>query len=352
MTLEEIIQEAKRKSPKCRACPVCNGLACKGEIPGLGGKGSGSTFIRNVEKLKSVRIQMDVLVENKEIDTTSTLFGHTVSLPVYCAPVAGIKNNYGAEMTEEEYNKATVEGCLEAGTLAFTGDGIDIDTLFAKPLQAVLDHDGMGIPTIKPWCEEGVQARIERFKGHKVFALATDVDAAGLVLLRKGTTPVVNKSVADLKKMKEMAGGIPLIVKGVLTVEGARKCVEAGADAIVVSNHGGRVLDDALSTIEVLPEIAAAVKGQITILVDGGFRTGLDVFKALALGADGVLIGRPLALAAVGGGKEGVRLTLDKIRSELRETMIMSGCSTVAEITRSHVHVDYESILNTFHKRL
>lgn len=124
---------------------------------------------------------------------------------------------------------------------------------------------------------------------------------------------MVNKSVADLKKMKEMAGGIPLIVKGVLTVEGARKCVEAGADAIVVSNHGGRVLDDALSTIEVLPEIAAAVKGQITILVDGGFRTGLDVFKALALGADGVLIGRPLALAAVGGGKEGVRLTLDKI---------------------------------------
>ena len=78
----------------------------------------------------------------------------------------------------------------------------------------------------------------------------------------------------------------------------------------------------------------------ITILVDGGFRTGLDVFKALALGADGVLIGRPLALAAVGGGKEGVRLTLDKIRSELRETMIMSGCSTIAEITRSHVHVD------------
>lgn len=124
---------------------------------------------------------------------------------MYCAPVAGIKNNYGAEMTEEEYNKATVEGCLEAGTLAFTGDGIDIDTLFAKPLQAVLDHDGMGIPTIKPWCEEGVQARIERFKGHKVFALATDVDAAGLVLRAKERRPVVNKSVADLKKMKEMA---------------------------------------------------------------------------------------------------------------------------------------------------
>lgn len=128
--------------------------------------------------------------------------------PVYCAPVAGIKNNYGAEMSEEEYNKATVEGCLEAGTLAFTGDGIDIDNLFAKPLQAVLDHEGMGIPTIKPWCEEGVQARIDRFKGQKVLALATDVDAAGLVLLRKGTTPVVNKSVADLTKMKAMAGGI------------------------------------------------------------------------------------------------------------------------------------------------
>ena len=101
MTLEEMLQEAKRKAPKCRVCPVCNGLACKGEIPGLGGKGSGSTFIRNVEKLKSVRIQMDVLVENKEIDTTTSLFGHPVALPVYCAPVAGIKNNYGAEMSEE-----------------------------------------------------------------------------------------------------------------------------------------------------------------------------------------------------------------------------------------------------------
>lgn len=338
MTLEEVLQQAKQRSAKCRVCPVCNGLACKGEIPGLGGKGSGRTFIRNVEKLRDVKIQMDVLVENKEIDTSSTLFGHTVSLPVFCAPVAGIKNNYGADMSEEEYNRATVEGCLDAGTLAFTGDGIDIENLFGKPLQAVLDHDGMGIPTIKPWIEEGVRARVEKFRGQPVFALATDVDAAGLVLLRKGDTPVVNKSVEDLRRMKEMAG-VPLIVKGVLSAEGARKCVAAGADAIVVSNHGGRVLDDALATIEVLPEIAAAVKGQITILIDGGFRTGLDVFKALALGADGVLIGRPLALAAIGGGREGVRLALAKIQDELRETMIMSGCAVLSDITPDHVRI-------------
>ena len=341
MTLAEILQEAKKKSPRCRVCPVCNGIACKGEIPGLGGKGSGRSFIRNVQKLQEVRIRMDVLAENRPVETSSALFGHPVTLPVYCAPVAGIKNNYGADMSEEEYNKATVEGCLSAGTLAFTGDGIDIDELFSKPLQAVLDHDGMGIPTIKPWIEEGVQARIDRFQGHSVFALATDVDAAGLVLLRQGTTPVVNKSIEDLRKMKAMAGGIPLIVKGIMTPESALKCVEAGVDAIVVSNHGGRVLDDAEATIEVLPEIAAAVKGKLTILTDGGYRTGLDVFKALALGADGVLIGRPLALAAIGGGSEGVRLALEKIRNELRETMVMTGCSTIAEITADRVKTSW-----------
>ena len=340
MELKEVLQNAKERSAKCRVCPVCNGMACKGEIPGLGGKGSGSTFIRNVEKLKSVRIVMDVLVENREVDTSSMLFDHKVALPVYCAPIAGIRNNYGAEMSEIDYNNATVEGCIDAGTVAFTGDGVDLENLFAKPLQAVLDHDGMGIPTIKPWREDGVKARMDRFKGKKVLAVATDVDAAGLALLRKSEVPVVNKSVEDLKKMKEMAGGVPLIVKGVLSVQGALKCVEANADAIVVSNHGGRVLDDSLSTIEVLPEIVKAVKGRITILVDGGFRTGLDVFKALALGADGVLIGRPLALAAVGGGREGVRLALEQIQKELKETMIMAGCSRISEITADHVRID------------
>lgn len=338
MEYNEVLKNAKEKTTKCRVCPVCNGIACRGEIPGLGGKGSGSTFIRNVEKLRDVKINMDVLVENREVSTASTLLNQPIAFPVYCAPIAGIMNNYGANISEEDYNYMTVEGCLEAGTLAFTGDGIDLENLFAKPLQAVIKNKGMGIPTIKPWIDEGVEARAKLIQGQHVFALATDVDAAGLILLRKGTTPVVNKSVEDLRKMKELVQ-VPLIVKGVLTAKAALKCVEAGADAIVISNHGGRVLDDTLSTIKVLPEIAAAVKGKITILIDGGFRTGLDVFKALALGADGVLVGRPLALAAIGGGKEGVKTALNKIQNELRETMIMAGVAKIEEITTEHVRV-------------
>ncbi len=129
------------------------------------------------------------------------------------------------------------------------------------------------------------------------------------------------------------AAGLPFIVKGVMTVEGAKKALEAGAWGIVVSNHGGRVLDHTPATCEVLPEIAAALKGRLQIFVDGGVRTGVDVFKMLALGADGVLIGRPLVTAAYGGGAEGVRLYMEKVIGELRDTMKMTGCATIAHIT-------------------
>ena len=129
------------------------------------------------------------------------------------------------------------------------------------------------------------------------------------------------------------AAGLPFIVKGVMTVEGAKKALEAGAWGIVVSNHGGRVLDHTPATCEVLPEIAAALKGRLQIFVDGGVRTGVDVFKMLALGADGGLIGRPLVTAAYGGGAEGVRLYMEKVIGELRDTMKMTGCATIAHIT-------------------
>lgn len=129
-------------------------------------------------------------------------------------------------------------------------------------------------------------------------------------------------------------------MKGILSVKGALKAKEAGADAIIVSNHGGRVLDECLSGIEVLPEIVDALKGSgMRILVDGGFRSGLDVFKALALGADGVLIGRPLSLAVIGDGAEGVKIYLEKIALELRETMAMCGVKKISEISREHVKV-------------
>ena len=126
--------------------------------------------------------------------------------------------------------------------------------------------------------------------------------------------------------------GVPFIVKGVMTVAGALKALEAGAAGIVVSNHGGRVQGGLPSTAEVLPAIAEAVKGKLTIFVDGGIRSGLDVFRALALGADAVLIGRPLLPMVFGAGEEGFRVYMDKVIAELKSTMTMCGAATLKDI--------------------
>mgnify|MGYP002728158716 FL=1 len=176
-------------------------------------------------------------------------------------------------------------------------------------------------------------------KASGCFAVAMDVDAAGLPFLKNMTPPAGSKSVAELAEIVKLAER-PFIVKGVMTVKGARKAKEAGAAAIVVSNHGGRVLDQCPATAEVLPEIAAALKGTgVKILVDGGIRTGVDVFKALALGADGVLICRPFVTAVYGGGEEGVKCYIDKLAGELADTMQMCGAHSLAEITPDMVRV-------------
>ena len=116
------------------------------------------------------------------------------------------------------------------------------------------------------------------------------------------------------------------------------KALEAGASAIVVSNHGGRVLDQCPATAEVLPAIVDAVGDKMTILVDGGIRTGMDVFKALALGADAVLIARPFVNMVYGGGAEGVKIYVEKLKAELADTMAMCGAHCLADINRSMIY--------------
>ena len=123
----------------------------------------------------------------------------------------------------------------------------------------------------------------------------------------------------------------PLVVKGILDVDDARAAADAGADGIVVSNHGGRQLDGALSTVRALPPIAAAVGDRLTVLMDGGVRSGLDVLKALALGAKGVLLGRAWAFALGAGGERGVGEMLAVMRAELRTAMVLTGLNDVAQ---------------------
>ena len=173
-------------------------------------------------------------------------------------------------------------------------------------------------------------------KASGCFAVAMDVDAAGLPFLKNMTPPAGSKSVEELAEIVQLAER-PFIVKGVMTVKGALKAKQAGAAAIVVSNHGGRVLDQCPATAEVLPAIADAVGDKMTILVDGGIRTGMDVFKALALGADAVLIGRPFVNMVYGGGAEGVQVYVDKLQSELADTMAMCGAHKLSDIRRSMI---------------
>lgn len=321
---------------KCRECRECNGIACRGEIPGLGGKDSGRSFIRNVEKMHEVKINMDVLCDDDIITSETELFGTKMDMPIFVAPIAGIKNNYGAEMSDDDYNDYVLSASEECNILGFTGDGIDIENNFIKPSQIVSNHNGKGIVTIKPWVKEGIDERIDSLKDKKFMAVAMDVDAAGLPLLRAGKTPVENKNVEKLKYVKEHLNK-PFIVKGVMTPQAALVAKEAGADAIVVSNHGGRVLDDCLATIEVLPKIKEVVGDSMIVLIDGGIRSGMDVFKCLALGADGVLVGRPFALSCVKGQKEGLKKTIDLYHDQLIQTMRMTGCHTLKDIDFSKV---------------
>ena len=334
MTYQEILERARPcVGPFCRACPVCNGIACKNTIPGPGAKGTGTGFIRNFQKWQELCINMDTICDNAPVDTSVQLFGHRMRIPVFAAPVGAMQLHYGDKYDDLTYNDILVSACADAGITAFTGDGSN-PAVVEGAVRAIGKNGGYGIPTIKPWNMELVREKLELAKGAAPIAIAMDIDAAGLPFLKNLQPPAGSKTVEQLREIANRAGR-PFILKGIMTVAGARKALEAGASAIVVSNHGGRVLDHCPSTAEVLPEIANAVGGRMTILVDGGIRTGMDVFKALALGANAVLIGRPFVTMVYGAGAEGVAVYVDKLGAELADTMAMCGAHSLADINRS-----------------
>ena len=337
MTYQEILANARTcMGPYCKSCPTCNGLACKNTVPGPGAKGIGTGFIRNYQKWQELCVNMDTICENKPVDTSFELFGQKVDIPVFAAPVGAMTLHYGDKYNDLQYNDILVSACAEAGIAAFTGDGTNPAVMEAAA-EALKKTSGCGVPTIKPWNMETIQEKLALVKAADPFAIAMDIDAAGLPFLKNLTPPAGSKTVDELKQVVELAEK-PFILKGIMTVSGAKKALEAGAKAIVVSNHGGRVLDQCPATAEVLPAIADAVGGRMTILVDGGIRTGMDVFKALALGADAVLIGRPFVNMVYGGGAEGVKVYVEKLKAELADTMAMCGAHSLSDINRSMIY--------------
>ncbi|MFV0364581.1 MAG: alpha-hydroxy-acid oxidizing protein [Suipraeoptans sp.] len=331
MTYEEVLEEARKNiGPYCKACPVCDGRACKNKIPGPGAKGQGVGAIRNYNAWHDLTLNMDTITENKPVITEFDLFGHTFKIPVFAAPIGAMKMHYGEKYTDMEYNDILIPACKGAGIAAFTGDGVAPEVMKGAT-DAIKTNEGYGVPTVKPWDKETLLGKLNQIKDSDSMAVAMDIDSAGLPFLKNLTPPAGCKSVDELK---EIVGSIdkPFIIKGIMTAKGAMKARDAGAKAIVVSNHGGRVLDGCPATAEVLADIKKAVGDSMKILVDGGIRSGQDIFKALAIGADGVLIGRPFVTAIYGAGAEGAKVLVDKLCSELSDTMMMCGAHSLDEI--------------------
>ncbi|MCH4007448.1 MAG: alpha-hydroxy-acid oxidizing protein [Eubacterium sp.] len=337
MTYDELLASARESiGDKCKACPVCDGKACRNKVPGPGAKGLGLTAIGNFDAWRNIKVNMDTLCANADIDTSLELFGKKFKFPIFAGPVGAVNLHYGPKYNDVSYNDVLVSACAEEGIAAFTGDGTDANVMKAAT-KAIKAQKGLGVPTVKPWNMPVVKEKMALVKESGAFACAMDVDAAGLPFLKGLEPPAGRKSVEELHEIVEEAG-VPFIVKGVMTPNAAMKALAAGASGIVVSNHGGRVQDDTVPTAEVLEEIADAVSGQMKIFVDGGIRTGADVFKALAMGADAVLIARPYVTAVYGGGAEGVKFYTEKIGNELADTMMMCGANTLDDITRDMIY--------------
>lgn len=331
MDLKTIRATAKKNmNGTCRVCPICNGRVCAGEVPGMGGTGTGEAFSENIRALASIKLNMRVVHDALQPDTTTVLFGQHCKTPIMGAPITGSAINAGGAITELEMVTAIVEGSKLAGSLGWIGDPAN-PSMYEDGLAAIRTAK-QGIAIIKPRIDQQeILALFKLAEEAGAVALGVDLDGAGLVTMALKGQPVGPKTEAQLTELIA-ATSLPFIVKGIMTADEAVKCVNAGAAAIVVSNHGGRVLDHTPGAADVLPEIVKAIKGKITILADGGVRSGADVLKLLALGADGVLVGRPLIVGAYGGGTEGVQTLMEKYTAELRAAMILTGCKNLKDI--------------------
>ena len=338
--MEEIRKNARELMEGfCRVCRVCDGRVCAGEVPGMGGLGTGSAFRENIAALAEVKFNMRLIHNVTEPETAASFLDTDLALPVLAAPIGGVAFNMGGKVSEEDYIQAVIEGCAESGTLGCTGDGAP-DFIYEAGFSAIEKCGGKGIPFIKPWEDRELYDKLEKAEKTGARIVGIDIDAAGLVTLRKMGRPVTPKPVEELEKIIRSTS-MKFILKGIMTPDQARLAVEAGADAIVVSNHGGRVMDHTPGAARVLPAIVDAVDGRLAILADGGVRSGADVLKLIALGADAVMIGRPISVAAMGGLKEGVKTYLETIRTELIQGMVMTGTEHITTTSSEILYDQY-----------
>lgn len=339
MNYSEVLDKARENiGPKCKVCPVCNGLGCGNTLPGPGSKGPGNGANDNYNAWRKIKLNMDTIVPNTEIDTSVEYLGRKLVFPLVSGPIGSIRKQFNPTDDIRDFNKQCLAACDSRGIMHFYSTGLEPEIHDANIISR-REYNNCGIPIINPEADENIIAQMKKCKdGLAPLAIGVVVDSAGLPHLKECHGSGGTKSVEQLRMLKEEAG-VPFIVKGVMTAKSALKAIEAGADTIIVSNHGGRVLADSPATAEVLAEIVDAVEKRATIIVDGGIRSGIDMFKAYALGADLCLICRPVMISYYGAGQAGMECYFDKLLAELKDTMYMCGARKISDINREMIRV-------------
>jgi hypothetical protein len=308
---------------------VCQGMKF-GKPVGFGGAGQGRTFHENFEALSRYKLKMNVVKEHHEPEMSSSFLGKEILMPVMASSVSGAKISMNDAVSEEELQRGIIEGARISGTIGLSGNTVDAPE--HPGIDILASNGGWGIPVFKPQSQDRLMELFKRAELANVIAIGVDLDGCGSTNWVARGKPLFRKSERDLKELVDSTEK-PVLFKGIMTSEDAGKVVDAGAKAMDISNHGGRVLDYGQGVADVLPSIASEFKGKIVIMADGCVRTGYDALKLLALGADVALIGRPMARMSMAGGPEAVKLYLDYVKKDLRMAMLMTGCDSLREIS-------------------
>lgn len=318
------------------------------------------TLSHNRAALDALRLVPQPVADLRHAHTRIELLRQTLASPLLLAPVAyqrlvhpeGELATVRAAMALQTgmvvstLSSFTLEEIAQAGQAAATEMGHSTPRWFQLYMQPAREHSLLLIRRAEAAGYTAIVWTVDASIKRSGFALPHGVEAANLrgMPSTQHTPPLLGPILFgtplmpqiptwdDLRWLRAQTQ-LPIIVKGILSPAQAQQAVDLGADALIVSNHGGRVLDGVVSPIEVLPAIAQAVQGQVPLLLDSGVRHGTDVVKALALGASAALIGRPQLYALATAGLVGVAHLLHLLRAELELTMAQLGCATVADIT-------------------
>ena len=309
----------------------------------------------NREAFQRLRLESRVMVDVAKIDTRTTLFGREMPHPILLAPTAA----HMLVHPEGEVATARGAGAAEAIMVVSTNANRSIEEVAAaatQPLwfQLYVDRDReaskelihraetAGCKVLCVTVDQPVIYNRDRVNRHREALRSYPLPnvrnpVGGLTQTSGGRTRSLTWK--DLEWFRSVTK-LPVVLKGVMHPDDAEQAVKAGADAIIVSNHGGRALDGAAATIDALPRVADRVNGRIPVLTDGGIRRGGDVLKALARGASAVLVGRPYLYGLAVNGSEGVRHIVEILRNELEAVMALTGRTTIAQIDRSTLWPD------------